>query len=167
MIVDTIGGVESVNAAFQALGLYMTRLKAQTGASAPSVDGRDFAITSAFETCALLATIARRAIVSPEACDDMLSILRRQRNRDKLSRNLPWDERNMLPNPADNWVASKDGINAFNAVRNDAANMHGPRGEVAIAAFTEGCGGSNPGPNPEGNILLGEIEELVWKTVCV
>jgi beta-lactamase class A len=167
MLVDHLGGVDSVNAAFGALGLKITTLKSRVGASSPSPDGRQFAITTASETCSLLEKIAQRDVVSPEGCDHILSFLRRQRHRDKLSRNLPWDELNMLPNPTENWVASKDGVNAFNAVRNDAAIMHGPRGEVAIAAFTEGCGGSNPGPNDAGSILLGMIGELVWKTVCV
>ena len=166
MIVDHLGGVDPVNAAFLALGLQITTLKSRVEVSAPSPDGREFALTTASEIRALLEKIARREMISPEACDDMVGILRRQRGRDKLSRSLPWNALNILPNPRDNWVASKDGVNIFNAVLNDAAIMHGPRGEVAIAAFTECKGRVSMDPNHEGSTLLGQLGELAWRTFC-
>jgi beta-lactamase class A len=166
MIIEVLGGFDGVNAAFADLGLARTTLKPRHRDPPPGPDPRNFSLTTASETCALLERIARREVASAEVCDDILSILRSQQYRDKLARNLPWNVLNVLPDPESNWVASKDGMTVFNSVRNDAAIMHGPRGEVAIAAFTEGATGSSTGLNQEGNVLLGQIGELVWRTVC-
>jgi beta-lactamase class A len=165
MIIEVLGGFDGVNASFADLGLACTTLKPRD--SAPGPDPRNFSLTTASEICALLERLARCEVVSAEARDDILSILRRQRHRDKLARNLPWNELNTLPDPEANWVASKDGVTIFNAVRNDAAVMHGPSGEVAIATFTEGATGPSTGLDQEGKVLLGRIGELVWQTFCV
>jgi beta-lactamase class A len=164
MIIEVLGGFDGVNASFADLGLTCTTLKPRD--SAPGPDPRNFSLTTASEICALLERIARREVASAETCDDILSILGRQQNRDKLARNLPWNVLNVLPDPESNWVASKDGVTVFNSLRNDAAIMHGPRGEVAIAAFTEGATGPSTGLDQESNILLGQIGQAVWDAFC-
>jgi hypothetical protein len=106
--------------------------------------------------------IARREIVSPEACDDMLRLMRRNQKREKLTRHLPWTGLNFLPHPRENWVAHKGGT--YMDVRNDVALMHGPRGEVVVSAFTEG--GRSMGHDHEGNAFLGDIGKLAWDALC-
>jgi hypothetical protein len=119
---------------------------------------------TARETVALWEMIGGGKAVSEEASRDMLRILKRQQHREKLGRFLPWNELNTLPDPRNNWLATKGGTYIF-GVRNDSGIMHGQRGEVAIAVFTEGgMGGS--GHNADGNVLIGEIGKMVWETMC-
>ena len=47
----------------------------------------------------LLELIARHEAVSEEASEDMLRIMRRLDGRGELTRLLPWNEMNMLPDP--------------------------------------------------------------------
>jgi hypothetical protein len=68
----------------------------------------------------------------------------------------------MLPDPRDNWAAENGGT--YNGgVRNDAVLMHGPAGEVAMAAFCEG--GDNAGGR-EACDALGRIGRLFWDARC-
>ena len=88
---------------------------------------------------------------------------KQQQHREKLGRFLPWNELNTLPDPKNNWLATKGGTYIF-GVRNDTGIFHSPAGEVALAVFTEGGTGGH-GHNADGNVFIGEIGRLVWEAL--
>jgi beta-lactamase class A len=164
MCIDHIGGIDYVNDTMRAMGLEKTTMFTRLGDPSRGLKGRDHYVMTARETVALWEMIGGGKAVSEEASRDMLRILKRQQHREKLGRFLPWNELNTLPDPRNNWLATKGGTYIF-GVRNDSGIMHGPRGEVAIAVFTEG-GTRGSGHNADGNVLIGEIGKLVWETMC-
>ena len=163
MCIDHIGGIEYVNETMRMLGLQHSTMFTRLGDPSRGLDGRDHYVMTAREACRLWELIARGEAISAEACEDMLRILRCQQHREKLARFLPWNELNMLPDPANHWVANKGGT-YIQGVRNDTALMHGARGEIVVAVFTErGLGGS--GTDHVGNVFIGRIGQLVWQLV--
>jgi beta-lactamase class A len=162
MCLDAAGGVEGVNRWIAGQGFTATRLLGPVGDIRRGLDGRQHYVTTAAESAQLMHTIAMRECISPEASDDMLRILRRNQKREKLARHLPWNGLNFLPNPRHNWVAHKGGT--YMDGRHDVALIHGPCGEVIVAAFTEG--GRSMGDDHEGSILLADIGKMTWDALC-
>ncbi len=162
MCLEAVGGFENVNETMRTLGLEHTTMFMRLGDTHRGLDGRNHYVTSADDIARLLAMLARREVVSPDASDQTLRLLRRQQKRDKLSRELPWNELNMLPDPRNNWVAEKGGT-YIGGVRNDAALMHGLGGQVAIAAF---CNGGDDASGREACDALGRIGRLAWDACC-
>lgn len=162
LCLDALGGIDYVNDTAATLGMTATRMKRRLTDRSKDPDGRAFVVTTAADFCLLMQKIAYGEVVSPEASGEMLAILKLQQSRDKLPRDLPWIELGLIPpGPHENWVASKDGINMYRGVRNDAAIFHrGPR-EVAVAAFTELGQTGVPGEHP-GNALLARIGRAIW-----
>ena len=77
-------------------GLRSTRLFVRLGDRSAGLDARKMNVSSAADICALFAMIGRHEAVSAEASEDMLRIMRRSDYRHELSRELPWNEMNML-----------------------------------------------------------------------
>lgn len=165
LCLDALGGIAYVNDTAAALGLASTRMKRRLTDPSNDPDGRAFAVTTAADLCLLMEKLARGDLISPDASADMLAILKLQQSRDKLPRDLPWVELGILPpGPHENWVASKDGINMYRGVRNDAAIFHRGAREIAVAAFSElgqtGVSGEHP-----GNALLAHIGLAIWNWI--
>jgi beta-lactamase class A len=165
MCVD-LAGLEQVNRLAEGLGLHDTRLYTRLGDPSAGMDPRKMNESSAADMTALLASIARHECVSPEASEDMLRIMRRCDYRHELSRELPWNELNMLPpDPKTSWVAEKGG--AFIGVRCGGGVFKGPRGSFAMAAFTEGGGrAGGTGREAEGNVTLGRLGKAAWDALA-
>lgn len=167
MCIDLAGGVESVNARMDRYGLEKTQLFVRLGDRSAGMDARKMNVSSAADMCGLFAMIARHEAVSPEASEDMLRIMRRCDYRHELSRDLAWNEMNMLgDDPKQAWVAEKGGA-FLNGVRTGSAVMHGPRGDFAMAAFCEG--GTAPGGTgreSEGNVTLGRLGKAGWDALA-
>jgi hypothetical protein len=89
-------------------------------------------------------------------------MLRCQQSHNKLARYLAWSEVGAPPgDPTENWIASKDGVNAYRDVRNDAAILCRDGHVVAVAAFTELGDHAVTGEHP-GDVLLGRIGAAIW-----
>jgi beta-lactamase class A len=162
LCLDVLGGIDYVNDTAATLGMTETRMKRRLTDRSTDPDGRSFVATTAADFCLLMQNIARGEVVSPDASADMLAILKLQQSRDKLTRDLPWIEFGFIPpGPHENWIASKDGINMYRGVRNDAAIFHRGNHEVAVAAFTELGETGVPGEHP-GNALLARIGLAIW-----
>lgn len=162
LCLDAVDGIDHVNDTATTLGMNATRMKRRLTDASNDPDGRAFAVTTAADFCLLMQKIARGEVISPEASAGMLAILKLQQSRDKLPRDLPWIELGLIPpGPHENWVASKDGINMYRGVRNDAAIFHRGAREVAVAAFSELGQTGVPGEHP-GNALLARIGRLIW-----
>jgi hypothetical protein len=165
MCVDLVG-IDAVNAQMRRYGFGKTRLFSRWGeARTDWTDGRNHNVMTARETTALLAMIGRHEAVSEDASEDMLRIMRRLDGRGELTRLLPWNELNMLPDYKTNWVAEKGG--SFLSARCSGAIFHGARGYFAMSAFTEGGGtGAESGRQSIGNELLGELGFAAWRALA-
>jgi beta-lactamase class A len=165
MCVD-LAGIENINALMDSLGFKNTRLLQRLGDRSAGLDARKMSVSSAADMCGLFALIARHEAVSAEASEDMLRIMRRSDYRHELSRELPWNEMNVLPpDPRTAWVAEKGG-SFLNGVRTSAAVMHGPSGEFAMAAFCEGGTGPGTGRESEGNVTVGRLGKAAWDALA-
>jgi len=160
-----LAGIDFVNEMALRLGLQTTRLFLRLGDAAAGLDARKMSVSSAGDIAALMTMIARHECVSPEASEDMLRIMRRSDYRHELSRELPWNEMNMLGDPKQAWVAEKGG-SFLNGVRTGGAVFKGPRGSFAMAAFCEGSTGPGTGRESEGNVTLGRLGKAAWGTLA-
>lgn len=164
MVIDTVG-LDWVNDTMRVLGLEQTAIFRRLGDRSAGLDARNMSVSTAAEMTRLLELIARHEAVSPEASEDMLRIMRRQDYRHEISRRLPWNELNMLPDHAQNWVAEKGG-SFLNGVRNSGAVFHGARGHFVMAVFCEGGTGPGTGREAEGNITTGELGYAAWRALA-
>jgi beta-lactamase class A len=164
MCVD-LAGIAGINETMRSLGLPVTSVLLRWGDPRGAGDNRKMHISTAGEMCRLLELIAKHEAVSVEASEDMLRIMRRCNGRAELSRNLPWNELNMLPRHDDNWVAEKGGA-YMNGVRTGGSIFHGPRGTFAMSVFCEGGVAFGTAHNAEGNVLLGNLGEAAWRRLA-
>jgi beta-lactamase class A len=164
MCIDLVG-LERVNESMRRLGLTDTKLLLRLGDPGIGLEGRNMAVSTAREMTRLMALLACHQAVSPEASQDMLRILRRCQSRVELSGEMPWNELNMLDDHQNNWVAEKGGA-FLNGVRCGGAVFHSPKGEFAMAAFTEGGLRFGAGHDAEGNRLLGALGKAAWDVLA-
>lgn len=164
MCIDLVG-LDEINNTMGELGLHRTHLLQRLGDSKAGLDARKMSVSSAGDMCALLTLIARHEAVSAEASDDMLWIMRRLNGRAELSRELPWTEMNMLPNPRENWVAEKGG-SFINGIRTGGAIFHSEKGHFAMAVFCEGGTSGRADHDAEGNRIVGALGKAAWDALC-
>lgn len=160
MVVDAVGGPDAVTATLRELGLPRSTMFLRLGDGSRGLDGRKHYVMSPNESVSLLAMIFRGQAASSESCADMLRILRRQQHREKLARDLPWNELNTLPDPKTEWVAGKGGT-YIHGVRNDTGIFHRGGRAAALAVFTSGAE-DRAGPDHVANRMLGRIGRVVW-----
>ncbi len=98
MCID-LAGLPFVNEMAGRMGLSATRLFRRLGDNSAGLDARKMSVSSSGDIVKLLTLIARHECVSAEASEDMLRIMRRSDYRHELSRELPWNEMNMLGDP--------------------------------------------------------------------
>jgi beta-lactamase class A len=163
IVVDAVG-LDYVNEQMRRLGFKDTILFRRWEFEADTTP-RETWVSTARETAALLALIARHEAVSPEASQDMLRIMRRQDYRHELSRNLPWTEMNTLPDHEQNWVAEKGGASP-GGIRCGGSIFHSARGSFVMAAFCEGGTAGGTGREAEGNVLLGALGYEAWAALA-
>ncbi|MCH8066090.1 MAG: serine hydrolase [Chloroflexi bacterium] len=165
MVIDLMG-LDYINEQLRRLGLEQTAIFQRLGERAQGLDARTMSVSTATEMTRLLALIARNEAVSPEASQDMLRILRRQDYRHELSRELPWNEMNMLLDYKQNWVAEKGGA-FLNGIRTGGAIFHGARGHFVMAAFCEGgMAPGGTGRESEGNVHIGRLGYAAWRALA-
>jgi beta-lactamase class A len=164
MVIDLVG-LEQVNETMRDLGLVKTTLFQRLGDRKAGLDARKMSVSTAGEMTALLGLIARHECISREASEDMLRVMRRQDYRHELSRNLPWNEMNMLENHTENWVAEKGG-SFLNGIRASGAVFKGARGHFVMSAFCEGGTGAGTGRESEGNRTIGALGYAAWQALA-
>lgn len=164
MCID-LAGLDYVNDTMRGLGLQRTTIFQRLGDTKAGLDARKMSVSTAGEMTRLLELIARHECVSPEASEDMLRIMRRQDYRHELTRNLPWNEMNMLEDHTINWVAEKGG-SFLNGIRTSGAVFSGPRGKFAMSVFCEGGTGPGTGRESEGNRLIGDLGYAAWQALA-
>lgn len=164
MCIDQVG-LDNVNQTMRDLSLEQTTLFRRLGDGGAGLDARKMSVSTAGEMARLLELIARHEAVSPEASEDMLRIMRRQDYRHELTRNLPWNELNRLPNHYENWVAEKGGA-FIDGIRTSGAIFNGSRGSFVMAAFCEGGTSESTGREHRANVLIGDAGYAAWRALA-
>lgn len=138
-------GARSVNATVRQLGLDQFQV-GMSGSQSWVLQGSKAAPA---DTALLLARVARREVVSPEACNEMLALLGAQQKRGRIPAGLP-------PAP-DLWVGNKTGT--LNGVVNDAGIVLQPHRGIGytLAIFTTGARSETAGER-----LLADLSAVVY-----
>lgn len=165
MVADLVGR-DFINQQQRRMGLEKTTVFERWSEKLVGLDVRRIWVSTAREMTRNFELIARHEAVSEEASEDMLRILRRNDGRAELSRELPWDEMNRLPDHKQNWVAEKGGSSP-RGIRAGGAIFHGVRGSFVMAVFCEGgMAGGGTGREAEGNVLLGDLGYAAWRALA-
>lgn len=165
MVADLVGH-DYINEQQRRMGLERTALFQRWDEHLVGLDARQTWVSTAREMTRNLELTARHEAVSEEASEDMLRIMRRQDYRHELSRELPWNEMNMLPDRKQNWVAEKGGASP-GGIRTGGSIFHGARGYFVMSAFCEGgTGAGGTARESEGNVLLGKLGYAAWRALA-
>jgi beta-lactamase class A len=138
-------GARRINAAIQELGIRRFRV-GTSGSQTWVLQGSQAAPA---DTALLLAKIARREVVNPQACDEMLALLGAQTKR----RRIPA----ALPETPDLWIGNKTGT--LNGIVNDSAVVLQPQRGIAytLAIYTAGARSEKAGEE-----LLADLSAVVY-----
>ncbi len=134
LVIDRVG-VENVNQRMRSLGLENTRLFRKVFATPSEPQSEEakrygLGVTTPKDMVRLLQLLAEGKIVSRAASDQMLAVMKQQRDRDGIPRYLG---RLTLGGKLE--IAHKTG--ALNRVRNDVGIVFTPKGRVVMAIFCE------------------------------
>lgn len=122
MLIDLLG-CDRINARLAGLGLTMTQLQRKFYDFEAREKGFDNWATAG-ELADLLVAIERRTVVSAEACEKMLAIMRKQQLDGKIPKLLP----------PDTPVANKTG--SISTASHDIGIIYAPAGPIALAVLT-------------------------------
>jgi beta-lactamase class A len=162
MVIDQLGGVNVVNEKMDQLGLSSIRLNSRIefewlmehGAEALSRSNpRDFA--------ELLALVVRKEILTPESCQVIMSIMKKQQLNAMIPRYLPW-----TPYAKENGIeqqleyGGKCGM--LNGVRADAGFIEVPQETYVVSIMAKDCAEEGFKPENEGDIAVGRISRAVY-----
>ncbi|PYS50249.1 MAG: serine hydrolase [Acidobacteria bacterium] len=127
LVIDALGGADTVNARMQSLGMTDTRLMRKIGGGGDSLEGKKeenkrFGLgrTSPREMVMLVEKLERGEIVSPAVSKEMIDLMKREQTQDGI-----WRELWRLPR------ATKSG--ALDALRSNVGIIYHPRGRIALA----------------------------------
>jgi beta-lactamase class A len=147
--------IEAVNRDMAALGLTGIRLNRKIGMQAHMPLGE----ATPRDMARLMALIANRQVLTPEACTGMIDILKRQKYKELTSRYIPeTDAEDELPPVR---VASKSGW--VRGVRNDVALIWAPRATYVLSMFSKDCQDRRYYLDNEGSIALARVSQAVYE----
>jgi beta-lactamase class A len=104
--------------------------------------------SSPLEMLALLEKLYRGELVDKQSSDEMLAILKRQRDHDGIGRDMQ-----------DVTIASKSG--ALDHLRSDVGIVYSKRGPIAMAITVEGIAQVDYGPDNAGDLLISALSEVL------
>jgi beta-lactamase class A len=108
----------------------------------------------------LLLLIATHEVLTPEACEEMLAILRRQHHTDQITRRMADFDGYLEPGAVPLVrVASKGG--SIRGTRNDVALVERDRGRYVIAMMSRECTDRRFYVDNEAAVLLADVAGLV------
>jgi beta-lactamase class A len=146
----------SVTERMRTIGLYHTRIFARVNADPQdsfepdSASAYGLGVTTPNEIAALLTRLYRRELVSPEASDAMMSVLRHQFYREGLPRHLP-------PGVE---VAHKTGT--LPAARNDCGVVYAPVRDFVICVMTKDNADRRWTRDNEAERLIGDVARTIY-----
>jgi beta-lactamase class A len=163
LILNRIGG-NAVNARMAQLGLEQTRVMRKILGDGTNLKPHPSGITdegakpenkkwgigrsSPREMVAILEKLYRGELVSKPASDEMLAILKRQRDHDGIARDMK-----------DVTIASKSG--ALDHLRSDVGIVYSKRGPIAMAITVEDIPDIDYTPDNPGDLLISSLSEIL------
>ena len=163
LILNRIGG-NAVNARMAQLGFERTRVMRKILGDSTNLKSHPSGITdegvkaenkkwgtgrsSPREMVAILEKLYRGELVSKTASDEMLAVLKRQRDHDGIARDMK-----------DVTIASKSG--ALDHLRSDVGIVYSKRGPIAMAITVEDIPDIDYTPDNPGNLLISSLSEIL------
>jgi beta-lactamase class A len=163
LILNRIGG-NAVNARMAQLGLGQTRVMRKILGDGTNLKPHPSGITdegakpenkkwgigrsSPREMVAILEKLYRGELVSKSASDEMLAVLKRQRDHDGIARDIK-----------DVTIASKSG--ALDHLRSDVGIVYSKRGPIAMAITVEDIPDIDYTPDNPGDLLISSLSEIL------
>lgn len=160
LVIDRVG-IDKVNDRMRKLGLVQTQLfkkvfKPATGVQTEETKKFGLGVTTAREMMTLMEKLARRELVSREASEEMLSILRKQHDQDEVPRYLyPGETRR-----AELKIANKTG--ALDDLRNDVALVETPRGDYVFSVFCQNARDRRWIPENAASVTIARLARLLF-----
>lgn len=157
MLIDQVG-VDEVNRRIHGLGLPGTWLnrKVYLPDSHPVPPERarfGLGVTTASEMLALLVKLYRRELVDAAASEEMIGILRKQRDLEQIPR--------LLAGPDWEGVTFAHKTGALNQVRNDVGLVFTPWGDYALSLFAQQSPDQRWTPENEAGKTLARLAEAI------
>jgi beta-lactamase class A len=135
MVIDSLG-IEAVNARMEKLGLLQTKLfkKVFLPPLKPTPEQKRFGlgVTTPSDMLRLLEMLARGQVVDQASSETMISILKKQRDRDQIPRFISYTDLGQTSGGVQ--IADKTG--ALDMVRNDVGLIITQKGTYLLAIFT-------------------------------
>jgi len=124
-------------------------------------DIRQYAVSTPRELGQLMELIATDGFLTPKACAEMRTHLRKQQHLEQIPRELPYN-----PYAAD--VGEEQPLNVMNKIGNymgmraDVAIVTAPGANLVLATVNEGSPDHGFSVDQEGNVLNGRVAKLVF-----
>lgn len=154
MLID-LCSIEQVNQSMIDLEIAGMRLNKKIGAPSELPLGEATPASMA----RLMELIATRQVLTPEACDEIMEILKRQRYKENTTRYIAAAESES--GEPEVQVASKSGW--VRGVRNDVAIIWAPQATYLLSMFSGGCRDRRFHPDNEGSLVLARVSEAVYE----
>jgi beta-lactamase class A len=155
LVIDALGGANSVNTRMQSLGLTETRLMRKVGGGGESEEGQKeenkrFGLgrTSPREMALLVEKLERGEIVSPAVSKEMIELMKREQPQDGIWRGL-W----RIPK------ATKSG--ALDALRSNVGIIYHPRGRIILAITCDDMPEPNWTADNPAYHLMSKLSEII------
>jgi beta-lactamase class A len=155
LVIDALGGADTVNARMQSLGFSDTRLMRKVGGGGESEEGKKeenkrFGLgrTSPREMVAILERLERGEIVSPAASKEMIELMKREQTKDGI-----WRELWKTP------TATKSG--ALDALRSNVGIIYHTRGRIALAITCDDMPEPNWTADNPAFLLMSRLSEII------
>lgn len=148
IIIDALGGIDKVNAQIEKMGAHDTKLQRKMMDTKSLEAGRDN-ITSAADVGELLKKVYNHKLISKSDSAEFLDILNKNRDHDKLVRDLPTGAK----------VYNKTGIMQNYGILNDAAIIENEKGAFVVVVLTQN------GDNNEEQVAMNKLGLDLYNTL--
>ncbi|HEX8890548.1 MAG TPA: serine hydrolase [Pyrinomonadaceae bacterium] len=155
LVIDALGGADSVNARMKSLGLTQTRLMRKVGGGGDSEEGKreenkrfGLGRTSPHEMASLIEKLERGEIVNASASKEMIELMKREQTQDGI-----WRELWRLPR------ATKSG--ALDALRSNVGIIYHTRGRIILAITCDDMPEPNWTADNPAYLLMSRLSEIV------
>ena len=148
IMIDALGGIDKVNAQIEKMGAHDTKLQRKMMDTRSLEAGRDN-ITSAADVGELLKKVYNHKLISKSDSAEFLDILNKNRDHDKLVRDLPTGAK----------VYNKTGIMQNYGILNDAAIIENEKGAFVVVVLTQN------GDNNEEQVAMNKLGLDLYNTL--
>ncbi|MFB3854724.1 MAG: serine hydrolase [Vicinamibacterales bacterium] len=153
ILIDKVG-IKPVNDRMRSLGLTETTLykKVSKPATDPLTEEQKkwgLGVTTAGEMMALLEKIYRKEVVDAASCDEMIAIMKQQKDRDQMPR--------LLVGPGWEKVEIANKTGALSQVRNDVGIVFTPDGDYILSLFAQDSQDRKWTADNEATVALGKL----------